>query len=276
MKRDQKPSQDSPAWKIRLHEIIFESETRAGRAFDLFLIAAIVVSVIAVVLESVAEIGQTHTGTLHAIEWICTILFTVEYMLRLACVKEPKRYAFSFFGLVDFLSVIPTYLSLLFPGSQMLLVVRALRLLRIFRILKLIRFSIEAETLLNAIRASRVKIVVFLGTVATIAVIMGTLMYLVEGPESGFVNIPAGVYWAVVTMTTVGFGDIVPVTVAGKVLASMLMIMGYGLIAVPTGIVSVELAHASRLSVSTNTCRACQRVGHDMDALYCRFCGEKL
>jgi voltage-gated potassium channel len=274
--RQTRPSDNAAPWRVRLHEIIFESETRAGRAFDLLLIAAIVVSVLAVILESVGEIGGVYADALHAVEWACTILFTVEYALRLICVKEPRRYALSFFGLVDLAAVLPTYLSLLFPGSQMLLVVRALRLLRIFRVLKLIRFSIEAETLLNAIRASRAKVVVFLGTVLTVAVIMGTLMYLIEGPQSGFVNIPTGVYWAVVTMTTVGFGDIVPATVLGKTLASLLMIMGYGLIAVPTGIVSVELAHATRLAVSTNSCRACLRAGHDLDAVHCRFCGEKL
>ncbi|MBP9733755.1 MAG: ion transporter [Candidatus Omnitrophica bacterium] len=259
-----------------MHEIIFEAETPAGKAFDLFVLAAIVISVTAVILESVDRIGVRYADLLHAIEWICTLLFTVEYGLRLLCVKEPKRYAKSFFGIVDLVAILPTYLSLVFAGSQMLLVVRVLRMLRIFRIFKLIRFSVEAETLLNAIRASRAKVVVFLGTVITVATIMGTLMYLIEGPENGFINIPAGVYWAIVTMTTVGFGDIVPATVLGKTLASLLMIMGYGLIAVPTGIVSVELAHATRLAVSTNSCRACLRAGHDLDAVHCRFCGEKL
>jgi voltage-gated potassium channel len=275
-KRKFRPDEGAPAWKLRMHEIVFESETREGRAFDLFVLAAIVISVTAVVLESVSWIGSRYGDLLHAVEWACTILFTIEYGLRLLCVKDPRRYAASFFGVVDLVAILPTYLSLFFAGSQMLLVVRVLRMLRIFRIFKMIRFSVEAETLLNAVRASRAKVIVFVGTVVTIATIMGTLMYLIEGPESGFTSIPAGVYWAIVTMTTVGFGDIVPATVPGKALASVLMVMGYGLIAVPTGIVSVELAHASRLSVSTNTCRACQRVGHDLDARYCRFCGEKL
>ena len=264
------------SWRAHLHEIIFEADTPAGKAFDVALLWAIVLSVIAVSLDSVPSIQQRFGEALRPIEWGFTALFTVEYVLRLLAVQRPSRYALSFFGIVDLIAVAPTYLSLLFVGSQSLLVIRVLRLLRIFRVLKLSGFLIEAEVLVRALRASRPKIVVFLGTVLTVVVIVGALMHLIEGGENGFTSIPLSMYWAIVTLSTVGYGDIAPQTVVGRMLASALMILGYGLIAVPTGIVSVELARATRADVSTQACPNCSREGHDPDAQYCKFCGSEL
>lgn len=263
-------------WRKKLHEIIFEAETAAGKAFDVALFFCIIFSVLAVVLESIASVRQTYGTALRAAEWIFTLLFTVEYILRLICVVDRRRYIFSFYGIIDLLSILPTYLSMGLEGAQSLLVVRSLRLLRVFRVLKLMRLSTEAEVLWGAIKASRHKIFVFLGTVCTLALIMGTLMYIFEGDTSHISDIPTGIYWAITTISTVGYGDISPQTVIGKFITSLAMILGYGLIAVPTGIVSVELAHASRLSVSTATCPRCHREGHDLDAVYCRFCGARL
>ena len=265
-----------PQWRLRLHEVIFEADTRAGKAFDVALLLCIVVSVTAVVLESVASIRAQYGGPLRAAEWLFTILFTVEYVLRLACVRRPARYAVSFFGIVDLLAIVPTYLSIFFTGSQSLIVIRALRLLRVFRVFKLAHFIGEAETLRRAMRASSRKIIVFLGTVSTMVVILGTAMYLIEGEKSGFSNIPQSVYWAIVTMTTVGYGDLAPQTVLGKMLASVVMIVGYGIIAVPTGIVTVEMAFASRTATNTQACPSCGREDHDDEALHCKWCGAKL
>jgi voltage-gated potassium channel len=210
------------------------------------------------------------------VEWFFTVLFTAEYILRLLCVRQPLRYAVSFFGIVDLLAVVPTYLSLFVSGTQSLLVIRALRLLRVFRVLKLAHFVGEAAILRAAIHASMRKILVFLGTVLTLMVIVGTLMYLIEGEQSGFTSIPQGVYWAVVTMTTVGYGDIAPQTALGKILASIVMIVGYGIIAVPTGIVTVELADVRKRAISTQACPDCGADGHDPDARFCKFCGARL
>jgi len=265
-----------PAWKRNLHEIVFESETLKGKIFDLALFVLIILSVGAVMLESIESVRQGFGSFLLAAEWVFTVLFTIEFFLRLLCVENPRRYVFSFYGMIDLLSILPTYLSLGFEGAQSLLVIRSLRLLRVFRVLKLARLSVEAETLWGAIKASRYKIGVFIGTVLTLAIIMGTLMYVFEGGVSGVVDIPTGIYWAITTISTVGYGDISPTTPIGKFITAIAMILGYGLIAVPTGIVSVELAHASRLSVSTNTCPSCHKEGHDLDAVYCRFCGHKL
>jgi voltage-gated potassium channel len=261
--------------RARLHEVIFEADTPAGRAFDVCLLIAIVVSVIAVMLESVASIRREHGGVLRAVEWTLTVAFTIEYALRLVAVDRPWRYARSFFGLVDLLAVVPTYLALLLPAAQSLMVIRAIRLLRVFRILKLAHFLGEAQQLVQALRASRRKITVFLGGVVTIVVIMGALMYLVEGEEHGFTSIPTSMYWAVVTMTTVGYGDIAPRTALGQLLAAALMILGYAIIAVPTGIVSVELAKTGR-AVSRQACPACGAEGHDVDATHCKYCGAHL
>ena len=262
-------------WRQRLHEVVFEADTRAGRAFDLGLLVAILLSVLAVLLESEPEIRRQYGSALHAVEWVFTGLFTIEYGLRLLCVERPARYARSFFGVVDALALVPTYLALVVPETQSFLVIRAIRMLRIFRILKLARFLAEAEVLLRALRASRRKITVFFGILLTIVLIMGTLMYLIEGEAHGFTSIPRSMYWAVVTMTTVGYGDIVPGTALGRLLASVVMILGYSIIAVPTGIVSVELSHASR-PVSTQHCPVCAAYGHDADARHCKYCGTSL
>lgn len=263
-------------WRPKLHEIIFEAETPAGKAFDVGLLLVIVVSVIAVMLESVPEIRAEYGLALRTIEWIITILFTIEYILRLLTVGNPLRYALSFFGLVDLLAIIPTYLSFFIAGSQSLLVIRVLRLLRVFRVLKLAHFVGEARMLHAALRASSRKIIVFLGSVLTIVLIVGALMYLIEGPENGFTSIPEAVYWAIVTMTTVGYGDIAPQTLAGKFLASLVMILGYGIIAVPTGIVTVEIASTLKTSTRTHACPQCGADGHATDAKFCKYCGSHL
>jgi len=263
--------------RARLHEVIFESDTRAGRAFDLVLIWLILFSVATVVLESVREIREQYGRLLYALEWMFTVLFTVEYFLRLLSVRRPLRYATSFFGVVDLLAVIPTYLSILVPGSQYLLVIRILRLLRVFRLLKLSEYVMEADTLRRALRASRRKISVFISAVVLLVVIIGALMYVVEGEANGFTSIPVSIYWAIVTLTTVGYGDLSPKTALGQMVASVVMVIGYGIIAVPTGIVSVELAHAVReRGISGQACPSCSAEGHDPDAVFCKYCGAKL
>jgi len=269
-------SADRASRRDRVHEIIFEAETPTGKVFDVALMVAIVLSILVVCLESVASIQAKYGSVLRAIEWGITILFTVEYILRLYSVDKPWRYALSFYGIVDLLSILPTYLSFFIAGSQSLLVIRTLRLLRVFRILKLARFVGEARMLRAALHASIRKITVFLGVVLTIVIIVGALMYLIEGGENGFTSIPQAIYWAIVTMTTVGYGDIAPQTLLGKVLASAVMIMGYAIIAVPTGIVTVELAASVKSSVRTDACPACGADGHAIDAVHCRYCGTKL
>jgi voltage-gated potassium channel len=260
----------------RIHDVIFEAETRAGKAFDVTLLVFIVLSVLAVLLESVASIQTRYGDQLRAFEWLVTALFTAEYLLRLYCVDRPVRYARSFFGVVDLLAILPTFLSLFVTGAQSLLVIRGLRLLRVFRVLKLVHFVGEARMLHAALRASLRKIVVFLGAVLMTVVIVGAMMYLVEGEASGFTSIPESIYWSIVTMTTVGYGDIAPQTPLGKFLASAMMIMGYGIIAVPTGIVTVEIAGAQQRQVSTHVCPTCVSEGHDADAVFCKFCGSRL
>jgi voltage-gated potassium channel len=269
------PEKLSPT-RERIHEIIFEADTPAGKAFDVSLMVLIILSVVAVMLESTATIAARYGDLLRAFEWTVTIIFTVEYLLRLYCVRRPVRYARSFFGIVDVLAILPTYLSLIIPGAQSLLVIRALRLLRVFRVLKLAHFVGEATELRAALRASARKIIVFLGAVLTIVIIVGSMMYLIEGEANGFTSIPTSIYWAIVTMTTVGYGDIAPQTALGKILASAIMIMGYGIIAVPTGIVSVELAGVVRKRIVTQACPDCGVGGHDHDAVHCKFCGAKL
>ena len=264
-------------WRSKLHEVIFEADTPAGKAFDVALLVAILASVLVVVLESVPSVRANEGRKLWAAEWFFTILFTVEYLLRLIAVRQPARYARSFFGIVDLLAVLPTYLSVLLPGAQAFLVVRALRLLRVFRILKLGEFLGEARMLVLALKASLRKILVFLAAVLVLVLIIGSVMYLVETPESGFTSIPQSIYWAIVTLTTVGYGDIAPQTVLGRILASLVMILGYGLIAVPTGIVTVELSQAGRTKVvSTQACPNCGLQGHDPDARHCKYCGAPL
>jgi voltage-gated potassium channel len=272
----QGPTQQPRDWRIRLHEIIFEAETPGGKAFDVALLILIVLSVVNVSLESVSDIRTAWGPQLRAIDWVVTILFTVEYVLRLLCVERPLRYARSFFGVVDLMAILPTYLSLFVAGSQSLMVIRALRLLRIFRVLKLAHFVGEERALHAALRASSRKIIVFVGAVLMVTVIVGALMYLVEGPENGFTSIPEATYWAIVTMTTVGYGDIAPQTFLGKLLASAMMILGYGIIAVPTGIVTVEVSQALRTSTRTDACRSCGAEGHATDAVYCKYCSARL
>ncbi len=259
-----------------IREIIFETETSSGKLFDVLLLWAILFSVAAVVLESVAEFSDTYGGILRALEWFFTILFTVEYILRIVSTQRSFKYIFSFYGLIDLLAIAPTYLSLYFVGVQSLLVIRSVRMLRVFRVLKLGRYLGEANVLWTAMKASRPKITVFLLTVLSLALVMGTVMYMVEGEAHGFASIPKGFYWAIVTMTTVGYGDLVPQTALGQSLATILMVIGYAIIAVPTGIVSVELANVAKLKVSNSVCSGCSAEGHDLDAIYCRFCGVKL
>jgi voltage-gated potassium channel len=256
----------------KLWRIIFGYQTPAGRQFDVFLLVAIVVSVVCVMLETVDWVREAHGPKLVLAEWGFTGLFTLEYGVRLWVARRPLRYARSFFGIVDLLSIVPTYLSLLLPGTQSLLVIRALRLLRVFRVLKLSRYLGEANVLAAALRASGYKVTVFLGTVLVLITIVGTLMYLVEGPEHGFTSIPRSIYWAVVTMTTVGYGDIAPATTLGQVLASVVMLLGYSIIAIPTGIVSAEMVRSNR----GGHCARCGTVGHESGARYCRSCGGAL
>jgi voltage-gated potassium channel len=272
------PERESPdsAWRGKLHEVIYEAETPAGRAFDVALIWLIILSVAAVLLESVRGVRDRYGAALYAAEWVFTVLFTAEYFLRLVSVRRPLAYAKSFFGIVDLLAIIPTYLSLIVPGSQYLLVVRILRLLRVFRVFKLAEHLTEADVLMRALRASRRKISVFLLTVLTLVVIIGALLYVVEGEANGFTSIPMSIYWAVVTLTTVGYGDISPQTPLGRTLAAAVMIIGYGIIAVPTGIVTVELAQAAGRGHSSQACPACSAEGHDADAVHCKYCGERL
>ena len=264
-------------WRQDTYRIIFEADTPAGRRFDVVLLWAILISVALVMLDSVHTIHAAFGHWLYLTEWGFTVLFTAEYVARLASAPRPWRYARSFFGVVDLLAIVPTYLSLFLVGSQTLLVVRALRMLRVFRVLKLSRYLREAMVLRQALRAGLPKIGVFLYTVLTLVIIFGAMMYLIEGPERGFSSIPTSIYWAIVTLTTVGYGDIAPASVPGRMLASLVMIMGYGIIAVPTGIVTVEMSRVRDSSaITTRVCGQCLRGGHDNDARHCKFCGAEL
>lgn len=264
--------------RARLHEIIFEADTRAGKLFDETLILCILSSVVVVMLDSIKAIRHTHGELLMAIEWIFTIAFTVEYVLRLYSVGRPLKYATSFFGLIDLLAILPTYLSVLFPGTQYLVVIRILRVLRIFRVFKLVQFVSEANLMLRALHASGRKITVFFFTIATLVVIFGSIMYLVEGESHGFTSIPRSIYWAIVTLTTVGYGDISPDTGLGQAIAAVVMIIGFSIIAVPTGIVASEMSKAAREAkvVSTQACPQCGAEGHEYGARFCKDCGARL
>lgn len=277
--REDEPREVPPSgarWRTVLREVIFEADTPTGKGFDIVLIVSILVSVAAVMLDSIGAMQSLYGSQLYQIEWFFTLIFTVEYLLRLLCVGRPFKYAISFYGVVDLLAIIPTYLSLFLPGSQYLLVIRILRILRIFRILKLVPYLGEAQLLMKALRKSGRKIAVFIYTVLTLVVIFGSLMYVIEGGEHGFTSIPRSIYWAIVTMTTVGYGDIAPQTSLGQALASIVMILGYGIIAVPTGIVTVEMSQAFGRKVSTSVCSECSAEGHDVDARHCKFCGAVL
>ena len=271
------PAEHGAGWRLRLYIIIFEADTPAGRAFDLTLLGMILASVAVVVLDSVASIHARYGAIFSVLEWGFTLLFTLEYLARLACVERPARYARSFFGVIDLLAVLPTYLALALPGLHALIDVRILRLLRIFRVLKMGAYLVEFQALGSALRSSRRKILIFLSFVLMVVLVMGTLMYVIEGPEHGFDNIPIGVYWAVVTMTTVGFGDITPQTDFGRFVATLQMLLGWGILAVPTGIVSAEFA-AQRVfpGPTTRTCRVCLSEGHMLSAKFCRDCGAPL
>lgn len=263
-------------WRRQLYTIIFEADTAAGKLFDVVLIASIILSVLAVMLDSVESIRQDYGSQLYVTEWVFTILFTIEYVLRIACVDNKRGYIFSFFGIVDFLAIIPTYIGLFVPASRYLLVIRSLRILRIFRVLKLVQYINEANFLKEALKASRRKIFVFLFAVLTLVIIAGSLLYVVEGAENGFTSIPRSIYWAIVTLTTVGFGDIAPQTSLGQALASIIMILGYGIIAVPTGIVSYEMSNSLKSQLFSPECPNCRKKQHEIDALYCNQCGSKL
>ncbi|MGB5006384.1 MAG: ion transporter [Ferruginibacter sp.] len=265
------------SWRMRLHEIIYESATPAGKLFDISLLFLIISSIIVVMLDSSKVWHEAYGPLFLKLEWGFTIIFSIEYILRLVCIKKPWRYVFSFLGLIDLLAIIPGYLSLFFAGSQSLMVLRALRLLRIFRIFKLTHFLSEMQFLGVAIKGSLRKISIFMLIVLTLVVIMGSVMYLVEGGKNGFNSIPDSIYWAIVTITTVGYGDISPVTALGKFVASIIMLMGYAIIAVPTGIITTEMALATRKKEQQqHACTSCGREGHDSNAKFCKFCGEKL
>ena len=270
--------------KNKLHTIIYEADTPMGKLFDVVLLILILVSVILVMLESVTSIDTHYHDLLYFGEWVITIFFTIEYILRIITVKKASNYIFSFYGVIDFLSTIPLYLSFILAGSNALLAVRALRLLRVFRILKITRYMGEANKLNKALRDSKPKIFVFLFAVLILSIIAGTIMYLVEGEQSGFVSIPISVYWCIVTLTTVGFGDIAPVTPLGQFIAAIIMIMGYGIIAVPTGIVSAEYASKKThtvddpeyIHVNTQSCQNCNENNHHDNAEFCHKCGSTL
>ena len=264
-------------WRRTAFTVIFESDTPAGRAFDVGLLLIIVASVVVVMLDSVGSIGSRYRGLLDALEWAFTLVFSAEYLVRLACVRRPLRYAASFYGVVDLLSFLPTYLAFLFPALHVFIDIRMLRMLRVFRILKLTAYMEEYVALGEALRASQRRIFIFIGTVAIIVVLLATLMYVVEGPANGFTSIPLAVYWAIATITTVGFGDIVPKTDIGRAIASLMMLLGWGILAVPTGIVTAELTtrRLGRGAVERH-CAACGSGGHAGSARYCQDCGAKL
>jgi voltage-gated potassium channel len=263
-------------WQKKLHDVIYESNTTAGKAFDVTLLIFILASILLVMLDSVNRYHVRYGRLFDILEWTFTILFTIEYILRLICIKKPLMYVRSFLGTIDLLAIIPSYLSIFFIGAQSLLVLRALRLLRIFRIFKLNHYLSEMDYLGSALRASLKKISIFMLVVLSLVIILGSVMYLVENGENGFDSIPDSIYWAIVTITTVGYGDISPVTPMGKFIASVIMIIGYGIIAVPTGIFTAEVAMARRQSKGTEACPNCGREGHDSNARYCKFCGSKL
>ena len=265
-------------WQNKIHEVVYEADTPAGRLFDITLLWAILISIAVVMLESVDSIKTVYGTELEILEWSFTILFSIEYLLRIISIQKPFKYILSFYGIVDLLSILPTFLSIFFVGSRSLIVIRSLRLLRVFRILKLAHFIGEANGLVKALKASRAKIIVFLFAVLSVTFILGTVMYLIEGAtlDSGFTSIPRSIYWAIVTLTTVGYGDIAPQTVLGQFIASIIMIIGYAVIAVPTGIVSSEIVKADNNKVNTRACTSCSMEGHDSDANHCKYCGEKL
>lgn len=263
-------------WRTALHRVIFGAETPAGRWFDVILIFSILASVAVVMLDSIQTVQSAHGRLLNGLEWFFTFLFTGEYVLRLLCSPRPGRYATSFFGVVDLVSLLPTYLAVLFPAGRFFIVLRILRILRVFRVLKLVQYVGEASVLRRALWASRRKIIVFLFALLTLVIVLGSLMYVIEGEANGFTSIPRSVYWAVVTLTTVGYGDISPRTNLGQMLAMVIMILGYSIIAVPTGIVTAEITYAGKEKIGFVRCPGCGAGGHDGDAGHCKFCGAAL
>ncbi|MBF8748828.1 ion transporter [Pseudomonas putida] len=268
---------DNPtSLRERLYIIVFQTDTVAGRRFDKTLLLIILASLVTVVLDSIDAVHQGYAGVLAAIEWGFTAIFLAEYLTRLYCSPKPLRYAFSFYGLVDLLAIVPGILALYYSDAQYLLIIRVIRMLRIFRVLKLSHYLKQANYLLDALRGSKQKIIVFLVSVSTLVTVFGTLMYVIEGPANGFTSIPTGIYWAIVTLTTVGFGDIVPKTALGQVLSSLVMITGYSIIAVPTGIFTAELANAMRGEQLRHECPRCSKQSHEHSAAFCSRCGSAL
>jgi len=262
-----------------LYQVIYQSHTPAGRGFDIVLIILILTSVLTIVLDSVAEISQQYQEQFVVTEWVFTALFTIEYILRIFCIHRPLKYMASFYGLIDLLAILPSYVSLFIPCSHYLQVIRILRVLRVFRVLKLVRFINQSNMLLNALLASRFKITIFLFTISTLLVVFGSAMYLIEGPENGFTSIPVSIYWAVVTLTTVGFGDITPKTNLGRAVSAVVMVIGYAIIAVPTGIFTAELSREMKKqnnSLDQRVCLKCRKLGHEKEANYCHICGTEL
>ena len=272
-----KEKKEKPSWRHRLHEIIYEADTKEGKLFDIVLLIAIIASIVFVMLESVKSFDEKLYEFLNIAEWIITILFSIEYILRIVAIKKPFRYIFSFYGIIDLRSTLPKYLSFVIVGSHNLAALRALRLLRVFRILKLTRYVGASNRLIIALRASKAKIAVFLFFVVIICIILGTIMYMVEGEENGFTSIPRSVYWAIVTLTTVGFGDIAPNTPLGQLIASVIMILGYSIIAIPTGIVGAEMSKMTNdEDTNTQACPNCLKDHHKENAIYCYNCGSVL
>ncbi|MDW5443487.1 ion transporter [Polaromonas sp. SM01] len=276
------PSIDKPldGWRLHLYTIIFEADTRAGRLFDLSLIGLILLSIAVVMADSVQSLHLAYGRVFTVLEWMFTLLFTAEYVVRLLCVRRPRQYAGSFFGVIDLIAVLPTYLALFFPGLHALIDVRVLRLLRVFRVFKLAAYVAEYQFLGRALAASGRKILVFLSAVLMVVLVMGTVMYVIEGQTNGFTSIPTSVYWAISTVTTVGYGDITPQTDLGRLIASFMMLMGWGILAVPTGIVTAEMAAQRQMQVSqaptTRTCHECLTEGHGPGADFCFNCGARL
>jgi len=262
--------------KEKLYRIIFGTGTPAGKRFDLLLIAAILISVTAVIFNSIQGVHSRYADWLFVIEWFFTLLFTVEYLVRIYCSPNPRAYAFSFYGIVDLIAILPTYISVILPMANLLLVIRLLRVLRIFRILKLFQYTGEANVLLNSMKMSRRKIFIFLFCVVVVVTIFGSLMYIIEGPKYGFTSIPKSIYWAIVTVTTVGYGDIAPQTILGQAVASLAMLTGYAIIAVPTGIISAELMSEMQRDRVAVRCSNCEKAGHEKDADYCKHCGSEI
>lgn len=276
---EKQPDRTVPSWRDRLHEIIFEADTPAGKIFDVALILAILASVVVVILSTLPSARADPYRTVFLIlEWVFTGLFTVEYLLRIVVVRSPWRYATSFYGVIDLLAILPAFIGLVVPGGERLLVVRTLRLLRIFRVFKLARYLTEATALRRALLVSRHKIAVFITTVLIVILIASAMMHIVEGNSGNeaFDSMPSAMYWAIITMTTVGYGDITPITAAGKAMTAVLVLVGYSMIIIPTGILSAEMAETRRRAITTRACPACMAEGHDADAVFCNRCGERL